>query len=268
MQRRIASQRLAPALLATIMALPGCASTTGGARGIALAVQEYDASRFAQAYSAAAPLTTSTDPAVRAEASYIAGLSAYRTGDRDNAERHLLVAASSTDAALAARASAQLGVIRIDQNRYREAVTLLERAQPLLTGNDAQQAAKELAYANQKAGNINDAQRWQQKATAPPNSHITESETRSHQVSADLFALQVGAFKSRQHAESAAALAARDVEKFGLGPMRIIPSQDDRGQTLFLVQFGSFPTRAAAASTRGKLGKLNYIVAPLAIPST
>jgi tetratricopeptide (TPR) repeat protein len=258
---------LAPALAVPILMLSGCG---GNARGGSLseAVADYEAQRYTRAYERAVPLTTSSAANVRAEASYVAGLSAYKMGQQDEAERRLLVAAASTDAALAARASAMLGVIRIDQLRYREAVTLLEKAHPMLLGEDAQHAARQLAYAHQHTGDSDEAQRWQARASGSINSHVTSSETRHHQVSTDLFALQIGAFKNQQHAESAASLAARDVDRLGLGPMRIVPSRDDRGQVLFLVQFGSFPTRASAASTRDRLGKLNYIVAPLAIPAT
>ena len=260
---------LAPALTAAALLLQGCANSAGsGAKALNLAVQDYNAQRYTSAYERAAPLTTSSAGGVRAEASYLAGLSAYRMGKHDEAERRLLIAAASTDAALAARANAMLGVIRIDQLRYREAVSLLEKSHPLLTGEDAKQAARQLAYAHQHTGDAGAAQRWQARAQATLNSHITSSETRNHQVSTDLFALQVGAFKSKQHAESAASIASREVDRLGLGPMRIVPSHDGRGQVLYLVQFGSFPTRASAASTRERLGKLNYIVAPLAIPTT
>ena len=50
----------------------------------------------------------------------------------------------------------------------------------------------------------------------------------------------------------------------GLGSVRTVPSHDERGTRLYLVQVGEFPTRAAAAATRAQIGRLEYIVAPLA----
>lgn len=266
---RHTSHWLSPALFAAVLTLSGCSGGGNtGTSSLRMAVQDYEAQRYTRAYERAEPLTHSSVARTRAEASYVAGLSAYKTGNRDEAERKLLVAGASTDAGLAARANAMLGVIRIDQQRYREAAILLEKAQPMLTGEDARQAARQLAVANQGLGDTAASQKWIARSNQAIDSHITESESRNHQVSTDLFALQVGAFKSRQHAESAASLAARDVDRNGLGPLRIIPSRDDRGQLLYLVQFGSFPTRSSAASTRERLGKLGYIVAPLAIPTT
>jgi tetratricopeptide (TPR) repeat protein len=246
----------ARALASTLLLLGGCGGG-GGQRSSSLAgaVADYEAQRYSEAFTAAKWQSSSTNPQTRAEAAYLAGLSAYKLGNNDDAERYLLAACTARDASVAARANAMLGVIRLDQNREREAIVLLEKAQPNLTGRDAAEAANQLARAHRMAGTTSSA--------PAPSSTFTHDR-----VSGELFALQVGAFRSRQHAESAAAMASRQADRHGLGPMRIVPSRDDRGQTLYLVQFGSFPTRSAAATTRSRLGKLDYIVAPLAMPST
>lgn len=253
---------LTPALAAALMMLSGCGGSQR-AGSMNQVVADYQAQRYVQAYSAAKSMTRSSSTNTRAQASYMAGLSAYKLGNRDDAERYLLVASSSTDPDVAPKAGAMLGVLRIDQHREREAVVLLEKVQPLLTGDDARQAAAQLAYAHQQIGDTAEAKQWMARS----NSSSTYSST-TDRVSGELFALQVGAFRSKEHAESAASIAARQADKLGLGPMRIVPSRDDRGQMLYLVQFGSFPTRTSAASTRSRLGKLDYIVAPLAMPST
>jgi cell division protein FtsN len=82
------------------------------------------------------------------------------------------------------------------------------------------------------------------------------------------FALQVGAFKDRQHAQQAATDAQKISQDNGLGGVRIVAAGDSFGQTLHLVQLGHFESRAAAAAARQRIGKLQYIVAPAAATAT
>ena len=82
------------------------------------------------------------------------------------------------------------------------------------------------------------------------------------------FTIQVGAFHQRRHAEKAAADATALAASHGLSPVSIVPRGDGRGRTLFYVHFGRFATRGEAADTRARLGRQQYIVAPLDTPSS
>jgi hypothetical protein len=73
----------------------------------------------------------------------------------------------------------------------------------------------------------------------------------------------VGAFSDKTRAQRAADEANTVARKDGLGPVRILNRRDDRGKPLYLVQFGFFTSRDAAAAARTRIGKLEYIVAPV-----
>ena len=83
-------------------------------------------------------------------------------------------------------------------------------------------------------------------------------------VNAGVFSLQVGNFLERENA-TRAAIQARDIAaNHRLGPVRTIPGRDHVGRRRYVVQFGHFNSRGAAASARKRMGRLDYIVAPRA----
>ncbi|MCA9296470.1 MAG: SPOR domain-containing protein, partial [Phycisphaerales bacterium] len=79
-------------------------------------------------------------------------------------------------------------------------------------------------------------------------------------VSAGRFTLQAGAFRELDRAEVAARQAETIAAAHGLGRVTIVPRRDVRGRTLYLVQFGSFATRADASRRRDRIGNLEIIV--------
>lgn len=223
--------------------LGGCASTqTTSSYDRALAA--YQAHRYSTAHSHAVDAIRASAGQQRDEATYIAGLSAYLLGDIDEAELRLSAASRSGNAAVAANAKAMLGQVRMDQNRTAEAERLFREAAAELRGSDAREAERYAAMANGSGD------------------HAGGSGGSWASSGNGSFTLQAGAFSDRRRATSAAeeaqALASRD----GLGSVRIVPSSDSRGRTLYLVQFGSFDTRSAAAQARSQIGRLDYIVAP------
>lgn len=76
------------------------------------------------------------------------------------------------------------------------------------------------------------------------------------------FTLQIGAFADKNRARTAAEDAEALAKKEGLGRVRIIPRRDARGQPMYLVHVGWWVTRDEATAARGKVGRLEYIVAP------
>ena len=193
----------------------------------------------------------------RAAAAYLAGLAAYRMGDFEEARRHLAVGARSPQPATAGSARAVLGLMLIEQQHDGEAAAQLAEASALLAGEDARRAASHAASAYQRAGVADSAARWLEIArrggSPPPPG------------GGGGFTLQVGAFRERRHADRAASEAAGVAERHGLLPVQVVPGRDDRGRTLYLVQFGRFESRLAAAAARGRLGELQFIVATLPI---
>ena len=228
--------------------LGGCQSHTRPA-ALDQARHDYEAGQFVKAEAGARQAMSAATGPDRAEAAYLAGLSSFRLGSIHTAETNFLIAAESSDRQVAARAQSMLGVIRLKQRRPSEAAVLFASAEPMLTGEDARQLARYAAIANQQAGDYTASRQWSSKSVSLGASPAGGS-----------FSLQVGAFRERDHAERAAAEARLVADPQGLGPVRIVTSADERGRQLFLVQFGSFGSRSAAAGVRQRLGKLQYIV--------
>jgi tetratricopeptide (TPR) repeat protein len=228
----------------------GCESTpTAG--GLERALRDYDAGRYALASSRASDAMRAADGRTRVEAAYVAGLADLRLGRLDDAERRLLVATSATDRS---RATATLGLVRMQQNRPADAAELFTSAASGLHGDDARQAAKWAAAAFEQAGDHYTALTWVSLAdTGIDDDRPTAGPGRG-------FVLQVGAFADRERAERAARDAAIDAERGGLGTVRIVGHTDARGRRLHLVQMGSFASRRGAALARDRIGRLDYIV--------
>lgn len=259
----------------------GCESSqkSGGAAGMNGALADYNAQRFAQAREKAdAVQNQSTVPNQREEAAYLGGLAAYQLGDLDGAERRFMVSTRSSSGQTAAKSKAMMGQIRMDQGRPRDAAAYFVDAQPLLTGDDAELCAYNASVAYQQSGDTNSAKTWMAKSgnlvpgrstySAPPSGSgttVARSNTTtggSNASSATGFTLQVGAFKEKTRAQQAAADAQKLASRDGLGSVKILTRKDNRGSTMYVVQFGRFATREAAAAARSKLNRLNYIVAP------
>ncbi len=218
--------------------LPGCATTqTTGSYDRALAA--FQSHRYSTSHDHAVRAMRQSSGQRRDEATYLAGLSAYLLGDIDEAELRLSAASRSSEAQVAANAKAMLGQVRMDQNRNDEAVRLFREAASGLNAGDAQQAER---YATLAGGGSQSATQWASASSSG-------------------FSLQVGAFQDQRRAAEAAEDAERVIAGEGLGPVRIIPTRDARGRTLYLVQFGRFDTRSAAAQARAQIGRLDYFVA-------
>lgn len=235
----------------------GCSSTSKGGN-LDKAVTDYNAASYSQAEQEAVQAMNKSTGSAKENAAYVAGLSAYRMGNTEEAERRLLIAAQSANTQTAGSAKAMLGQVRLDQNRPREAAVYFSDASRLLTGEDAQKAAKSAALAYQQVGDTTASRQWTDISKTSPGS-TTASGSRSTGPTLG-FALQVGAFGDKKRAQRAADDANTVAKRDGLGPVRVINKRDDRGKPLYLVQFGFFTSRDAAAAARSRIGKLEYIV--------
>jgi cell division protein FtsN len=249
--RMLLSRSLVPCLL--MMVLSGCESTPR-AGSLDAALGSYDAGRYALAHRQAGEAMHSADAVEREQATYLAGLSAYRLGRVDEAERLMLTAARSDDAPTAAKAKAALGLIRLEQDRPAEAAGLFQDAEPDLDEADAAQAARYAEAACRLAGLPTPTR---MSPPSPGREPMSGTAVAKHMTT---FALQVGAFQDRRRAERAAADAAPIADSAGLGGVRIIPRLDDRGRQLYVVQLGSFASRREAALMRTRLHCVGYIV--------
>jgi tetratricopeptide (TPR) repeat protein len=233
-------------LLVLCPLLAGCESTPN-AGSLDQALENYSARRYAVAYSRATDALIGGKGAEKERAAYLAGLSASRLGRLDEAQRHLLTASRASDPTVAAMAKAQLGLVRLEQDRPREAARLFGEAAGGLSGTDAAQAARHAAAAFEQAGDAAAAATW----TSIARRSVAIGEGVGSAAEPAGFALQVGAYLDRNGAERAATEAARVAAGAGLGSVRIVPKTNDRGQRLHVVQFGAFATRGEAHRPAG-----------------
>ena len=147
------------------------------------------------------------------------------------------------------------------QPQPQDAAELFKAAAGALGDEDARQAAHYAALAYEQAGDPVAAETWAAvSAGLARRGRASGHRTGLGEPAGAGFVLQVGAFRDRDRARRAAGDAAVLTRRHGHGPVRIVPSAEARGRPLYLVQFGRFPTRSAAANARAQLGRLQYIV--------
>jgi tetratricopeptide (TPR) repeat protein len=254
--------RQAAGLLALLGGMSGCAS--GPQAGtLDRVIADHEAGMHEQACDEAGRIADRSRGQAADQAAYLSGLCAYELGRLDESAGRLQDAARSDDPATAARAKATLGLVRRQQGRYLEAAGLLDQAALELTGPDAREAAAVASECRQNAGRSLSTRGaggpdrlLARRASAGPSGVIPRDDGR--------FTLQAGAFRERRRADGVAGEAADVARRHGLGPVRVVPSDNGRGEELYLVQIGRFETRQAAAASRAVIGRLEYIVAPVA----
>ncbi|MEE9130969.1 MAG: SPOR domain-containing protein [Phycisphaerales bacterium] len=250
----------------TAGSVAGCKSTPP-ARSLKSALADYEAKRYRLAEHHAAAIARQTRGLMRDKAAYLAGLSAYQLGDLYEAQRQLATAVKSSDRTTAGRAKAVLGLVRVGQHRPHDAAVLLAEASGALTGENSRQAAYQAALAHQEAGDETSAGTWFRIAAAGQTTGQRALGINSG-ARAGRFSLQAGAFRRRQHADNAARRVADVAQQHGLGGIRVIESRDERGRSLYFVQFGRFESRSAASSARRLIGRLDVIVVPSIHPTS
>jgi len=233
------------------LALTGCAATDGGSASLESALGHYHAQRFSRAKQQAERVSAGSHGVLRGRAEYLAGVSAYKLGDHDEARRRLTAALATLDGEDAATARAALGLVELARDRPVPAAEAFAGAWPGLAGEDARQAAIFAVHAYEQAGNEAAAAEW---ARVPHG-------RRNPSAVGNGFTIQVGAFRERLRAERAAVDATRITREMGLAPVRIVTRNDRRGGVLYVVQLGHFGTRTEASDARQRVGKLQYIVA-------
>ena len=256
-------------LLCLLTAAPvgGCKSAPR-ARSLNSALADYEAKRYRLAEHQAAAIARQTRGLMRDKAAYLAGLSAYQLGDLYEAQRQLATAVKSSDRTTAGKAKAVLGLVHVDQDRPHDAAVLLAEASGALTGENSRQAAYQAALAHREAGDETSAGTWFRIADARQPTGQRALAISSRGARASRFSLQAGAFRQRQHADSAARSVADVAQQHGLGGVRVIERLGERGRILYFVQFGRFESRSAASSARRLIGRLDVIVAPSIHPTS
>lgn len=188
----------------------------------------------------AARQAATADDALRAEAAYVAGMSAYKLDDLPGAEQRLDLACASPDPQVAGRAYAQLGSIKRSQKRYLEAAADFNSAASRLQGDESTKARHEAGVASRAAGS--------------PTGGRGATAGAPQAAVAGPWTLQGGCFRDRANADrSAATISSMSVAK-GLGPARVVAVNEGNG-LLFCVMIGEFASRQAAEDAKARLGR-------------
>ena len=221
-------------------------------------------SDYARALDQAVKLSHSADPAVRMEASYLAGLAARQQGKPQLAAQYLQAVTKNTDCQMAADIAAELGLIYRQQQRYNLAVRQLLVAAKNLEGQHRANAYYYAAEAQKKLGRWAEARTSLSLARASSND-LSFRQRIDEQLDVTGWTIQVGAFEQQSNAQSKAKSVATQGQGANLGPARIVPSIDVNGRKLYLVQIGQFSTFVTAKTARNRLkASQGSIIVPLA----
>jgi hypothetical protein len=235
----IARLRAARPAAVLVLAVAGCA---GRSPGLDAAIADYEAGRFDEARAGALESSSRSQGTARDSALYLAGVSAYRLGDVEDAEQHLIAAARSSDDELAAQAQAMIGLVDLARDRPLIAASAFDAAAPDLAEADADAARRKAAEARAAAG------------------AAARIAVAARDGDRGPFALQIGAFAEVTRAKRAADEVERAARSAGLGAVRVAPHADGRGRRLYYVQVGRFATKDDAVRARASMRRHDLIV--------
>ena len=224
--------------------------------------RDYDRGHYAQTLATAAQIARTAREPSRHEAAYLAGLSAYRMQNRTSAARYLRIAQRSPDSAIAGDALAVLGLVRNEQGRHEQANRAFLAAADHLKGEDKTQAVFYAAAAQQKMGATASARSIMDRAkrlTRNPGlrDRVGQKKTR------DVWTIQTGAFSIESHARREVVRVNHRSTGTPWGEARVVPTTNNSGHRLLLVQIGRFSSYNRALMARSRLGLSGAYLVPL-----
>jgi len=244
------------AVLSTLL-LIGCETAQGPSLDTAMA--EYNRRQYNSAYARAKQVMDTSTGSTEDQARLIAGMSAYRLGNKATARSLLQPLRFNSDAHTAGTANATLGIMHKEDGNNASAESHLLRAIDNLSGNDRAQAHYHVASVYQKMGRWADAQKHLRLCAALAT--MTSLKVAAEQqISTTGYTLQLGAYADRSNAEDRARKLSVTCTRAGLGTPRVLQSSTPSGGTLYLVQVGRFSTFSAAMTSRRKLTDSNVSI--------
>lgn len=185
-----------------------------------------------------------------ATAAWYGGLAAFRSRNVDKAKTLFEAAVRSSEPQVAGGAEAMLGQLATDHRAYADALRRYERAWSLLSGSDKRQAGVRALAAAETSGNTLAADRWRARLSTSGAAAAAEHA----------YALQAGAYRTREAASKHASSLGPTMKRSGLSPV-VVRTRTDGGGTWWLVQCGGFASRAEAAAARRSAPGQGLIVA-------
>lgn len=250
------------------------------------AVSRYEEGRYAAALSESQNLARSDDRATSTQGALIAAMSSYKIGNMDQAQKFAVQASSAQDGNVSGGALVLLGDIKLSQHHSKEAAVFYSYAAAKLSGSDAVRArecaerARNMTEAPVIAtvvviGKERDKSDDAQIAPAPAwtlepkkTSAATQREARKnpadhpvgHSVADREFTIRAGSYSSQAAAAQRKKDLASDLKRSKAPAARIDTIHTAKGEELFAVRIGTWPTREAAEKVLNTIARRDLMV--------
>lgn len=272
--------------LAVVGAMTACDSPPQ-ASSFSSAVSRFEEGRYEAALAQGQSLAQSNDPTTAAQGSLIAAMSAFKLGRIDDAERFAMRARSSPTAEVAGGALVLLGDIRLTQHRPSDAAAFFLLAAERLPAADSARARACAAQASAASGNavqqvdrenvaVNPSEHADAQPTivaakpSPPpvvaakqSTAPTAARVRSAvvaPVAGRSFTIRAGSYSTQSAAEKRAKDLAKDLQRAKMPVARVDVIHSVKGEELFAVRIGTWPTRGDAEKALTTLGRRDLMV--------
>lgn len=213
----------------------------------------YRAGRYASAFEAAKSRASRATGAEKERLSLIAGMSAAAMDRNTDAILWLKPLTSSSDAEVAGRASAGVGLIEAEEGRHASAVPYLSAAAEKLSGDEAAKARFYLGESQAASGKSLEANA-SYRAAASAASDPKLRRLANDRLSLTAFTLQLGSFRDAAKARQVATAATTRTRSAGLPAPRVVTKSLPDGRSVFAVQVGVYREMSKAQADKARLG--------------
>ena len=256
------------------------------AGNLSSAVSRYEEGRYAVALSESQNLVRSDDRATSTQGALIAAMSSYKLGNMDQAQRFATQASSAQDRNVSGGALVLLGDIKLTQQHPKDAAVFYSQAAGKLSGSDAVRArdcaerARKMAEApaiatvvllgkerdKSEDAEIAPAPAWtlQPKTTSAAPQREAKKNPADHPVGNSLadreFTIRAGSYSNQAAAAQRKKDLASDLKRSKAPAARIDTIHTTKGEELFAVRIGTWPTRAEAEKVLNSIARRDLMV--------
>jgi len=268
-----------------LIGMPGC-ETTPPANSFSTAVSRYEEGRYDMALSEGQAAARSDDSTLASQGALVAGMSAFKLGQIDLAERLAKRACESPEQATAGSGWVLLGDIRLSQRRANDAAECFDQAAARLTGSDAARASdcakraramltatasapstpRATAPADTTGMTVVESEDGSTTVPAPPWVQDTPTKTKAASAPTKAptasreYTIRAGSYQSADAARKRAASLAGDLNRAKAPAARVDEITTVKGETLYAVRIGSWATRADAERVMNVIGRRDLMV--------
>lgn len=236
------------------------------------AVSRYEEGRYQQSLDQGKQLAASQSGTPSQQAALVAAMSAYKLSRLDVAREFALKASGCADSATAGGAMVLLGDIALAEHDPQHAVEWFDKAAGKLPPEDAAHArdcatrARSLIESVKRAQvaaipdpepSIEDAKPATVPAPTIKGTPKTPAQAATGQRS---FTIRAGSYTSREAANKRVRALASDTKRANAPNARVDEIHTPKGEELFAVRIGTWPTRGEAEKVMAQLGRHDLMV--------